>query len=233
MTEPFHDRAEAGRVLAEKLAGYTDRPNVIVLALSRGGAPVAFEVACALRAPLDVFLVRKLGVPGREELAMGAIATGGVRIVNRHVVKRLGIRQRDLDSATAREWDELHRREREYRDGRPVPNPRGRTVILIDDGLATGITMRSAVVALRRQKPGRLVVAVPVAALETCEQFQNEVDEAICVRTPKPFHSVGTWYDDFTQTTDAEVRDLLARASARSRRKERSAKPDQPRTGAL
>src|SRR3954447_19902361 len=177
MAEPFQDRAEAGRVLAGKLSDYADRPGVLVLALPRGGVPVAFEVALALRAPLDVFLVRKLGVPGHEELAMGAIASGGVRILNRDVVQNLRIAPETIDAVAAREWDELRRREREYHDDRPTPDVRGRTVILIDDGLATGSTMRSAVVALRRRVPGRLVVAVLIAVPSTCEEFEDEVDE--------------------------------------------------------
>jgi len=218
MTEPFHDRAEAGRFLAEKLADNAERPDVIVLALPRGGVPVAFEVAPALGAPLDVFLVRKLGVPGHEELAMGAIASGGVRILNRDVVQNLRIPPEAIDAVAAREWDELRRRERDYHDDRPAPDVRSQTVILIDDGLATGSTMWSAVVALRRQGPSRLVVAVPIAAPATCEEFRDEVDEVVCARTPEPFYAVGVWYEDFSQTTDAEVRDLLARASAESSR---------------
>src|SRR3954468_8080795 len=191
----FQDRADAGRRLAAALAAYAGRPDVLVLALPRGGVPVAFEVARALGASLDVFLVRKLGVPGHEELAMGAIASGGVRVLNRDVVQNLRIRPETIDAVAAREWDELRRREREYHDDRPTPDVRGRTVILIDDGLATGSTMRSAVVALRRRGPGRLVVAVPIAAPSTCEEFQDEVDEVICARTPAPFHAVGFWYE--------------------------------------
>jgi predicted phosphoribosyltransferase len=184
-----------------------------VLALPRGGVPVAYEVARALHAPLDVFLVRKLGVPGREELAMGAIATGGVRVVNPEVVRALGLPREVLDAAAAAEQRELERRERAYRDGRPPPDVRGRTVILIDDGLATGSTMRAAVAALRKLGPARVAVAVPVASPDVCEEFGQEVDEMICARTPEPFHAVGLWYDDFTQTTDEEVHDLLARAA--------------------
>jgi len=210
----YHDRVEAGRVLARKLGQYADRPDVLVLALPRGGVPVAYEVARALGAPLDVFLVRKLGVPGHEELAMGAIATGGVRVLNRGVVNGLRIPPEVIDAVADREAEELRRREREYRDDRPAPDVRGKTVILIDDGLATGSTMRSAVMALRRQVPGRLVVAVPIAAPSTCEEFQDEVDEVVCARTPEPFYAVGVWYEDFSQTTDDEVRDLLARASS-------------------
>ena len=211
MSEPYRDRVEAGRFLAEKLTDYADRPDVLVLALPRGGVPVAFEVARALGVPLDVFLVRKLGVPGHEELAMGAIASGGVRILNKDVVRSLRLLPEDIDAVAVREWDELHRRERDYRDDRPAPDVRGRTVILIDDGLATGSTMRGAVAALRRQGPSRLVVAVPIAAPSTCQELRDEVDEVICARTPEPFHAVGQWYQDFSQTSDKEVRDLLAR----------------------
>jgi len=216
MVTPFRDRTEAGRFLAERLAQYSDRPDVLVLALPRGGVPVAFEVARSLGAPLDVFLVRKLGVPGHEELAMGAIASGGARVLNRDVVRGLQITDEVIDAVAAREGQELRRREHDYRDDRPAADVRGKVVILIDDGLATGSTMRSAVVALRRQGPARLVVAVPIAAPSTCEEFRAEVDEVICVRTPEPFYAVGVWYEDFSQTTDDEVRDLLTRASVES-----------------
>jgi putative phosphoribosyl transferase len=213
MSRPYRDRAEAGRVLAEKLAEYAGRPGVLVLALPRGGVPVAYEVARALGAPLDVFLVRKLGTPGREELAMGAIATGGVRLVNREVVQHLGIPAEVIDRVAAAELEELRRRERAYRDDRPAPEVRGRTVILVDDGLATGASMRAAVAALRQMGPARIVVAVPIAAPSTCEEFQDEVDQVVCARTPEPFYAVGLWYEDFEQTTDDEVRDLLRRAA--------------------
>jgi predicted phosphoribosyltransferase len=213
MARPFADRAEAGRVLASKLAQYADRQDVLVLALPRGGVPVAFEVAQTLGAPLDVFIVRKLGVPGHEEVAMGAIASGGVRILNRDAVNRLRIPAAAIEAATVREGHELRRRERAYRDGRPALDVRGRIVILIDDGLATGSTMRSAVVALRRKEPARLVIAVPIAAPSTCREFKNEVGEVVCARTPDPFHAVGLWYEDFSQTTDDEVRELLSRSS--------------------
>jgi putative phosphoribosyl transferase len=212
MDRPYHDRAEAGRILATELARYAQRPEVTVLALPRGGVPVAFEVAEALGAPLDVFLVRKLGVPGHEELAMGAIASGGVRLLNEEVVRGLGIGSDVIEEVMARERDELRRRERDYRDDRPAPDVRGRTVILIDDGLATGASMRVAVVALRKRHPGRLVIAVPIASPSTCAEFQTEVDEVICARTAEPFYSVGFWYEDFSQTTDAEVCELLRRA---------------------
>lgn len=209
----FRDRAEAGRVLAGKLTSYANRPEVLVLALPRGGVPVAYEVARALRAPLDVFLVRKLGLPGQEELAMGAIASGGTRVLNEEVVGTLNIPDEVIDAVAAEEQQELSRREQDYRDERPAPDVRGRTIILIDDGLATGTTMRAAVAALRQQGPARIVVAVPVGAPDTCAEFQKKADEAICARTPEPFHAVGIWYDDFAQTSDEEVRSLLARAA--------------------
>jgi putative phosphoribosyl transferase len=209
----FHDRTEAGRLLAEKLAAYANRPNVQVLALPRGGVPVAYQVARALHAPLDVFLVRKLGVPGHEELAMGAIASGGAHVLNEDVVQALGISQDVLASVAAEELQELERRERAYRGNRPPPDVRGRTVILVDDGLATGSTMRAAIAALRQQGPRRIVVAVPVAAPETCAELQAEADAVVCGATPEPFFSVGLWYHDFSQTRDQEVRDLLERAA--------------------
>jgi predicted phosphoribosyltransferase len=209
----FRDRADAGRFLATKLMTYANRPDVLVLALPRGGVPVAYEVARTLRAPLDVFLVRKLGVPGHEELAMGALATGGLRVLNEDVVQALGIPEEVIASVVARERQELERRERLYRDDRPAPEVRGRVVILVDDGLATGSTMRAAVAALRQQRPARIVVAVPVGSPETCAELNAEADEAVCARTPEPFYAVGLWYDDFAQTTDDEVHDLLARAA--------------------
>jgi len=209
---PFRDRHDAGRQLAGLLGAYAGRPDVLVLALPRGGVPVGYEVARALQAPLDVFLVRKLGVPGREELAMGAIATGGVRVPNPDVLATLRIPPRVLEAITRREREELERRERLYRDDRPAPDVRDRVVILVDDGLATGSTMRAAVAALRQQGPARIVVAVPVGAAETCAALQGEADEVICAQTPEPFRAVGLWYEDFTQTDDDEVRALLARA---------------------
>jgi putative phosphoribosyl transferase len=212
MLRRFRDRREAGRLLAEKLTAFAGRSDVLVLALPRGGVPVAFEVAQALQAPLDVFLVRKLGVPGQEELAMGAVSTGGVRVLNEPVVVGLRIPAEVIETVTAVRQRELAARERVYRGDRPPPDVRSRTVILVDDGLATGATMRAAVAGLRRQEPARVVVAVPIAAAETCAELQAEADEVICALTPRPFHSVGLWYQDFTQTTDDEVRDLLARA---------------------
>jgi predicted phosphoribosyltransferase len=207
----FRNRNDAGRQLAEKLAAYADRPDVLVLALPRGGVPVGYEVARALGAPLDVFLVRKLGVPGYEELAMGAVASGGVRVLNDEIVRGLGISEHGIDVAVAREMEELARRERLYRGDRPPPDVAGRTVILVDDGLATGATMRAAVAALREQQPTRIVVAVPTASPDTCEVLKAEADDVVCAITPEPFFAVGHWYEDFTQTTDDEVRELLAR----------------------
>jgi putative phosphoribosyl transferase len=208
----FQDRADAGKLLAKKLVAYRDQPNVLILALPRGGVPVAAEVARELHAPLDVFVVRKLGVPGQEELALGAIAMGGIRVLNRAVMQELQITPDQLDALTASEQEELIRRQHLYRDSRPLPEIRDQTVILIDDGLATGATMRAAVLALRQQHPSRLVVAVPAGAPETCEQFQDEVDDIVCAITPSPFRSVGSWYENFPQVTDDEVRDQLAEA---------------------
>ena len=207
----FRDRNEAGRRLAEKLRAYANRPDVLVLALPRGGVPVAYEIARALGAPLDVFVVRKLGVPGYEELAMGAVATGGVRVLNDQLVQRLRIPEYVIEAVATREQQELARRERLYRGGRPAPEVRGRTVILLDDGLATGATMRAAIMALRKLQPARIIVAVPTASCETCEELKPEVDDIICAITPDPFLAVGHWYQDFSQTTDDEVRELLAR----------------------
>jgi len=210
----FRDRADAGRHLLSRLGAYQGRPDVVVLGLPRGGIPVGYEVARGLGAPLDVFVVRKLGVPGQEELAMGAIATGGVRVVNRDVVDALHIAPDVLDRSAEAERRELERRERSYRGDRPEPQVEGRTVILVDDGLATGSTMRAAVQALRQQRPARIVVAVPVAAFATCEELRREVEEVVCFATPEPFMAVGRFYDDFSQTTDEEVHDLLASARA-------------------
>ena len=213
----FRDRREAGRVLAAQLGAYANRPDVLVLALPRGGVPVAAEVARALGAPLDVFVVRKLGVPGHEEFALGAIATGGVRVLNDDVVRALRIPDRVIDAVAAKEQEELARRERLYRGDRPPLDVRGRTVILVDDGLATGATMHAAIKALRQQQPARIVVAVPTASPETCDELKREVDEVICATTPDPFYAVGLWYEDFSQTTDEEVRELLARGTGAGR----------------
>lgn len=210
----FRDRTEAGRLLAARLEQYAGKPDVMVLALPRGGVPVAYEVARALPAPMDVFIVRKLGVPGQEELAMGAVATGGVRVLNDQVVKGLGIPEYMIDAVVKWETEELKRRERLYRGDRPPPDVRGKTVILVDDGLATGSTMLAAARALRQQGPARIVVAVPVAAPDTCELLKADVDEVVCAATPEPFYAVGLWYRDFSQTTDEEVRELLERSAS-------------------
>lgn len=213
MTPRYRDRSDAGRRLAARLQDYAGRPDVVVLALPRGGVPVAFEVARALRVPLDVFVVRKLGLPAHPELAMGAIASGGVRVLDRAAVTRFGVTDEQLAAVAANEERELERRERRYRDGLPSPDLQGKTVILVDDGLATGSTMAAAASAIAAQRPARLVVAVPVAALETCRAFRDIVDEIICGATPDPFVAVGLWYEDFSQTSDDEVHELLARAA--------------------
>jgi len=218
----FRDRTDAGKYLATKLLSYKDRPDVLVLALPRGGVPVAFEVAQALHVPLDIFLVRKLGVPGHEELAMGAISTGGVRVLNEDTVDYLRIPDHIIDAIAAEELKELERRELAYRGNHPEPDVKGKTVILIDDGLATGSTIRAAAQALRLQQPTRIVVAVPVSAPQTCDEYRIGVDEIICAVTPEPFLGVGQWYLDFSQTTDEEVRDLLERARGAKREKQMS-----------
>ena len=205
----FRDRREAGRILAQELLQYANRPDVILLALPRGGVPVAYEVALALNAPLDVFIVRKLGLPGHEELAIGAIASGGVRVLNEDLIRALYIPAEVIELVAQRELQELQRRERLYRGDRCPPDIHDRTVILIDDGLATGASMRAAVAALRAQNPKRIVVAVPTAAPETCDAFAAEVDEIVCATTPEPFLGVGRWYEDFSQTTDEGVRLFL------------------------
>ena len=210
----FRDRRHAGRVLAGLLERYANRPDVIVLALPRGGVPVAFEVAQALHAPLDLLIVRKLGVPGHEEYAMGALAGGGVRLINDDVVRGLGISAAEVDAVVRSEQLELDRREQLYRGGMAPLALRGRTAILIDDGLATGSTMLVAIQALRRQQAGRIVAAVPTGAADTCEALRREADEVVCATTPEPFRAVGLWYEDFSQTDDDEVRALLARAQA-------------------
>jgi putative phosphoribosyl transferase len=209
----FRDRVEAGDVLAGRLGHYAGRSDVLVLALPRGGVPVAARVAQALGAPLDVFVVRKLGVPGHEELAMGAIASGGVQVVNEQVVGRLGLSEADLRRVAEAEERELARRERSYREGRAPPDLAGRVVILVDDGLATGSTMRAAVAAARRLGPARVVVAVPTAPASTCERLRSEADEVICATTPRPFRAVGYSYRSFPQTSDEEVRAVLRQAT--------------------
>ena len=212
MPRDFLDRYEAGQRLAEQLEKYAGREDVIVLGLPRGGVPVAYEIARSLRVPLDVFIVRKLGVPGFEELAVGAIASGGVRVLNQDVLSHLPNAMEIVDAATAREQVELDRREKLYRDDRPPPDVRDKVAILVDDGLATGATMRAAVNALRQRGAARIVVAVPVGAPETCREFESQVDETICAISPEYFQAVGQFYQDFGQTTDDEVRDLLERA---------------------
>ena len=212
---PFHDRSDAGRRLASELRSYEDRPEVIVLALPRGGVPVGFEVTSALHVPLDVFVVRKLGLPWHEELAMGAIAassSGTFRVLDEEMLRTARVSEAELERVTANERTELERREHLYRGDRPFPDLRGKTVILVDDGLATGSSMRVAVLALRQEKPKAIVVAVLVAAAETCEAFRDVSDDIVCAITPEPFYAVGLWYEDFSQTSDAEVHDLLDRA---------------------
>jgi len=209
----FRDRIEAGHMLAQRLQAYRNGSDVLVLGLPRGGVPVAYEAARELNVPLDVFIVRKLGVPGHEELAMGAIATGGVRVLHQAVIRELGIPQEIIDRVTESEAKELERRQHLYRSDKPLPAVQGRIVIIIDDGLATGSTMKAAVAALRQQQPMRLVVAVPTAPAETCKELQQMADEVVCVVTPEPFYAVGGSYVDFRQTTDEEVRDLIKRAA--------------------
>jgi putative phosphoribosyl transferase len=209
----FCDRAEAGLVLAERLKSSLENQNVLVLALPRGGVPVAFEVAQQFQADLDVFIVRKIGVPGHEELAMGAVASGGVRVLNNAIVQELGIPKSTIDRVTDREQREIARCESLYREGRPALSAMGRVAVLVDDGLATGATMLAAARAVRLREPRRIIVAVPVASSDACEEFRALVDEVVCAATPAPFYAVGVWYEDFSQTTDQEVRELLARAS--------------------
>jgi predicted phosphoribosyltransferase len=212
MERAFPNRIEAGRLLAEKLEKYRDRDDVIVLGLPRGGVPVANEVAKRLHAPLDVFIVRKLGVPGFEELAAGAIASGGVRVLNEDVMRAIPHAEQAIEAVTARETTELQRREQTYREGRPGPELRDRIAILVDDGLATGATMRAAVKALRQCRAAKIVVAVPVGPPDTCHEIEAEADETICLNMPEFFQAVGQYYEDFSQTTDESVRELLTSA---------------------
>jgi predicted phosphoribosyltransferase len=232
--KPFADRRQAGRLVAANLSSrYGSRSDVVVLALPRGGVPVAAEVADVLGAPLDVFIVRKLGVPGRPELAMGAVATGGVVVLNRDLIRALAIPDHMIETIAAEELQELARREREYRGDRPPPDVNGRIVLVVDDGLATGASMFAAITALRQQHPARLVVAVPIASRDTCERLVGHVDEVVCVITPEPFHAVGLWYDDFSQTTDDEVRDLLVESKPPgSRPADRAETPRENASGA-
>lgn len=215
MKQPFTNRREAGRILAERLRGHVPRSNVVVLALPRGGVPVAYEVAAALDAPLDVFVVRKLGAPGNEEYAIGAIASGDIGIVDATTVALLGLSHQDIDRIVETERLELDRRERLYRRGRPFPDLAGKTVVLVDDGLATGATMRAAIEALRSRSPAAVIAAVPVASREACAMIAAAADECVCAMTPEPFHGVGRWYAYFSQTTDNEVLELLTLADAR------------------
>lgn len=209
----FKDRRVAGQLLAQELAAYTNRPDVLVFALPRGGVPVAYEIAQGLNVPLDVIVVRKLGVPNQEELAMGAIASGGVRILNEQILSQLDISDDRVARIALNEERELERRERLYRGDQPLPDLQGYTVIVVDDGLATGATMWAAIVALRKLQPARIIIAVPVAAPQTCQDLQNQVDDIVCIAKPSPFYSVGLWYEDFPQTTDDEVCDLLTKAA--------------------
>jgi putative phosphoribosyl transferase len=209
----FKDRIDAGQFLARKLQSFKDRPDVLVLALPRGGVPVAFEVAVALHARLDVFVVRKLGAPNHEELAFGAIASGGVTVLNQEIIEAVGISENQINATVAREQIELARRERAYRDDIPSPSHKGAHVILIDDGIATGSTMLAAVRALRKENVAEIIVAVPVAAAAVCNQLLLEVDSIVCAATPEPFQAVGIWYEDFSQTTDEEVRQLIKRTA--------------------
>src|SRR5437762_7892223 len=213
MERAFANRTEGGRLLAEKLARYSNRDDVIVLGLPRGGVPVDYEVAKRLRAPLDVFIVRKLGVPGFEELAAGAIASGGVRVLNEEVMRAIPYADEAIEAVTARETAELERREQIYREGRPRPELLNRIAILVDDGLATGATMRAAVKALRQCGAAKIVVAVPVGPPDTCHEIEEQADETICLSMPEFFQAVGQYYEDFSQTTDEDVRQLLTSAA--------------------
>jgi putative phosphoribosyl transferase len=215
-TPLFRDRADAGRILARQVARSVSGSDLLVLALPRGGVPVGFELARTIHADLDVFVVRKLGMPGHEELAIGAIATGGVRVLNEDLIRQLGLSAELIDPIAQREQQELERREALYRKGRAPAPVANRTVILVDDGLATGATMRAAVKALRVERAARIAVAVPVAPPETCEELRDEADEVICAETPEPFAAIGLWYENFTQTTDEEVRSLLEQAGSRA-----------------
>lgn len=212
----FSDRRDAGKILAQELTAYAGRSDVIVLALPRGGVPVAYEVALALNVPLDIFIVRKLGLPGHEELAIGAIASGGVRVLNEDIIHALNIPEAMINRVAQQELQELGRREQLYRGDRPMLDVQDKTVILIDDGLATGASMRAAVSGVRTRHPARIVIAVPTAAPETCNAFEFEVDEIVCAMTPEPFFGVGKWYENFSQITDEEVHTLLEEASRQS-----------------
>jgi putative phosphoribosyl transferase len=213
MNSRFQDRTEAGQRLATRLAAYANFSNLLVLGLPRGGVPVAYEIATALHAPLDVWLVRKLGVPGQEELAMGAIALGGVMILNQEIIQALNIPQDAIQRVAEAEQQELERRDRAYRGNRPLPQVQDHTVILVDDGIATSSTLRAAIAALQRQNPRRIVVAAPVAPPSVCDALRNVVDDVVCLSMPEPLQSIGMWYQDFSQTTDEEVRELLKQSA--------------------
>jgi putative phosphoribosyl transferase len=212
MNKLFHDRTEAGRRVAEMLGDYARRADVLILALPRGGVPVAFEVAKALNAPLDIFVVRKLGLPSNEELAMGALASGNIRVLNKEVVRSFGVGARIIEAVAEKEQAELERRERLYRGDSPPPEVGGKTILLVDDGIATGSTVRAAIAALRQREPARIVVGVPVAPASTCEALRADADEVVCAKTPEPFYAVGQWYKVFDQTTDEQVRELFERS---------------------
>lgn len=212
MLERFRDRFHAGSELARQLQDHAGRKDVVVLGLARGGVPVAYQVAEELKLPLDVFIVRKLGVPGREELAMGAIASGGIRVINEDIVGSLAVPEEDVARVAAQEQEVLEKRQRTYRGGRAMPDLRGKRVIVVDDGVATGASMKAAVQALRQQEPERVVVAVPVGAPSTCQELEELADELVCVRTPTNLGGIGAWYQDFSQTPDEEVQELLKRA---------------------
>lgn len=213
MSRVFRNRTEAGQLLARELTIYANRPDVLVLGLPRGGVPVAFEVAKALRLPLDICIVRKLGVPGHSELAMGALASGDVMVLNEEVIQEIGISQEVINKVAAKEKQELLRRERTYRGKRPISNLKNRNIILVDDGIATGSTLRAAINSLRQQQPKSIVVAVPVAPPLTCKELKKEVDEVVCLLMPEPLYAIGLWYEGFSQTTDQEVSNLLAQAT--------------------
>lgn len=219
MVKQFHDRNDAGRELANKLIAYTNKPNVLVLGLPRGGVPVAFAVAEKLHAPLDIFIVRKLGVPDYEELAMGALAQGNITIFNQEIVNSMRISQSAINAVIAKEAEELARRNQEYRQNKPFPEITGKIIILIDDGLATGATMRAAITAIKKMHPEKLIVAIPVAAADSYKAIKELVDEIICLEIPEPFYAVGSWYVDFSQTTDGEVIALLKQANKFSQNK--------------
>lgn len=210
----FRNRTEAGQLLAKKLTPYANRTDVLVLGLPRGGVPIAYEIAKSLNVPLDICLVRKLGAPGNRELAMGAIATGGIMVLNDDVVESLSVSQETIAKVVALEEKELERRDRAYRGARPFPDVQGRAILLVDDGIATGATLRAAIATLRQQQPASIIVAIPVAPLSTYNELKAEVDEVVCLATPEHFYSISIWYDEFRQTTDEEVRELLEKQSS-------------------